>query len=626
MFIKKQNLMTIKIKNIYMVGILALCIVSTMLVLYSVMPVQKASAGWITSDLLGDDCAFCDNVLGIDPPAEDSNGGSNNVLTTAPLSSPCTANSILKTAQVWTVDGREHQDTVITPVNWSSAKIKQTLSDNLIKVYQDSNLIYAEPAPICGQEGNHNTTVNIPLTFTNNQPFTLTTTAECPCGCGRANAAVLYEYTYCVNPPAPVTPPVISHDHKACSGNNVYWYDSTNTINDVFQTCATSQVCQNAQCVNTACSSNFDCGTNGLNGSLFCQGNNVYQNYITYTCNNPGTASSSCINSTSPQLQNTCSGNQACSSGSCINSCTSNYQQRCSGNNLYWYDSCGTQQNLIQYCQNGCSGNVCQSSNYNNYTYHSSQKCSGNNLYWFDSYGTQQDLAQYCQNGCYNNYCQANQNTSASINVSKTIKNLTGYSSGFSNSVSANPSDVLMFMITIQNTGNQDATNVIVKDTLSSNLTYNNQLVVSGSSNYNWNNYNGNIVSGVNIGTILPNQTATVTYQAQVASTQNFSYGTTTLNNSTFVTSYNAGNPTATASVIITRSAVLGASTISTGLTNNFWVDSFFLPLVLTLFIIWMWRSGMLLGIEKWFTGKRGTLREFKANRELTRRITKLRN
>ncbi|MCX6721729.1 MAG: hypothetical protein NTY04_00850, partial [Candidatus Staskawiczbacteria bacterium] len=46
------------------------------------------------------------------------------------------------------------------------------------------------------------------------------------------------------------------------------------------------------------CFNAYDCGTNGPTGSLFCQGNNVYQNYITYTCNNPGTASSTCTNAT----------------------------------------------------------------------------------------------------------------------------------------------------------------------------------------------------------------------------------------------------------------------------------------------------------------------------------------
>jgi len=65
------------------------------------------------------------------------------------------------------------------------------------------------------------------------------------------------------------------------------------------------------------CSTNSDCGTSGLMGNLFCQGNDVYQNYITYICNNPSTELSSCTNSITAQLQTTCNSSQICSDGNC---------------------------------------------------------------------------------------------------------------------------------------------------------------------------------------------------------------------------------------------------------------------------------------------------------------------
>lgn len=63
------------------------------------------------------------------------------------------------------------------------------------------------------------------------------------------------------------------------------------------------------------CSVNSDCGTNGLTGTPFCQSNNVYQNYTTYTCSSPGTSSSQCSSSNTPQLKETC--NAGCSGGMC---------------------------------------------------------------------------------------------------------------------------------------------------------------------------------------------------------------------------------------------------------------------------------------------------------------------
>jgi len=180
-----------------------------------------------------------------------------------------------------------------------------------------------------------------------------------------------------------------------------------------------------------------------------------------------------------------------------------------------------------------------------------------------------------------------------------------------------------MFMITLQATGNQDVQNVYVRDTLPANLIYNNQLVVAGSNNYN--NYSGNITSGINLNTISAGQTVTITYQAQVASAANFSFGTTTLTNSVYVTSSASGyTPTANASVIVTRSGVLGASTISTGLTNNFWVDSFLLPLAITLLAIWMWRSGLFFGVEKWLGSKKKARQGYLSEKELSSRIASI--
>ena len=70
---------------------------------------------------------------------------------------------------------------------------------------------------------------------------------------------------------------------------------------------------------------------------------------------------------------------------------------------------------------------------------------------------------------------------------------------------------------------------------------------------------------------------------------------------------------------------VLGASYVSTGLTNNFWADSFFLPLMLALLGLWMYKSGMFISIEKWISGKKRNSRAFKAEKELTQRILEIR-
>ena len=45
---------------------------------------------------------------------------------------------------------------------------------------------------------------------------------------------------------------------------------------------------------------------------------------------------------------------------------------------------------------------------------------------------------------------------------------------------------------------------------------------------------------------------------------------------------------------------VLGATSVSTGLTNNFLTDSFFVPLLLIISIIWLWKSGAMYDYLRW--------------------------
>jgi len=91
-----------------------------------------------------------------------------------------------------------------------------------------------------------------------------------------------------------------------------------------------------------ACTTGLDCGTNGYSGSLFCQNNNVYQNYLTYTCNSPGTIASSCTTLPDPQLKTTCSLQQLCIGGSCVDQ-NSKYN-KCNGSQCVSVDGLGADQ------------------------------------------------------------------------------------------------------------------------------------------------------------------------------------------------------------------------------------------------------------------------------------------
>ncbi len=179
------------------------------------------------------------------------------------------------------------------------------------------------------------------------------------------------------------------------------------------------------------------------------------------------------------------------------------------------------------------------------------------------------------------------------LTVNKKAIDLTSGGLIWATSINANPSDVLTFAITLQANG-QDIHNVIVKDILPANLIYKGNLTVNTNTNFG-----GDITSGVNIGTVYSSQPIIVSYQAQVASAGNFSYGTVTMNNNATITSTESGAQTATANVVVTRTLVQGAATVSTGLTNNFLADSFFLPLLIIIASLWLYFSGAAFSFGK---------------------------
>ena len=66
------------------------------------------------------------------------------------------------------------------------------------------------------------------------------------------------------------------------------------------------------------CMSDSDCGTDGYVGSLFCKNNDVYQNYKTYHCKNPGQITADCTSSTEARLIEDCKSGYTCSNGVCV--------------------------------------------------------------------------------------------------------------------------------------------------------------------------------------------------------------------------------------------------------------------------------------------------------------------
>lgn len=183
------------------------------------------------------------------------------------------------------------------------------------------------------------------------------------------------------------------------------------------------------------------------------------------------------------------------------------------------------------------------------------------------------------------------------LTLNKSAINFSSGGLNWSAAQNASPSDVLGFAIALQ-AGNQDIHNVFVRDSMPSGLIYQNNFTITGSSNYTGND----IASGITINTIPANQIVIVGYQAQVAGALNFSYGTSTLNNSVTVTSNETGAQTDSAVIYVSKSSYTAATNLPTGVTNNFLTDSFFLPLFLIFLGSWLYFSGRVYKFADWIS------------------------
>ena len=181
----------------------------------------------------------------------------------------------------------------------------------------------------------------------------------------------------------------------------------------------------------------------------------------------------------------------------------------------------------------------------------------------------------------------------------KKVINLSSGNLNWSESINASPYDILSFAIIIQAGNNQAINNVFVRDILPQNLIYKGNLTVNSNLNYS-----GNPASGINVGTIPAGNIVVIAYQAQVAGSQNFNYGNTTLTNTATITSNETSSQTDSVTVFVNKSGLQGATDINTGFTNKFFADSFFFPLILIFLTAWLYFSGKVYKFADWLRGQ----------------------
>jgi len=155
---------------------------------------------------------------------------------------------------------------------------------------------------------------------------------------------------------------------------------------------------------------------------------------------------------------------------------------------------------------------------------------------------------------------QCGSTATGDLSITKTVSNLS-LGTGYQGTVSANPLNTVAYRIVVAGIGGT-ANNVTVTDAVPAGITNIRDLRVDGIA------ANGSLSSGISLGTIVSGQTKTITYTATVANDASFVYGQTTLTNVATVTA-DGKSANSSAAVTVSRQAVMGATTISTGFDNQ---------------------------------------------------------
>lgn len=222
--------------------------------------------------------------------------------------------------------------------------------------------------------------------------------------------------------------------------------------------------------------------------------------------------------------------------------CNYHAYRDCVGGSVYWFDSCSNRQDLYQNCSSlnqTCQYGQCVVSN--PYVLRYKASCQGDNLYWYDSNGASQGLYKSCAdtNQCtadscsgakclntikcdgstcalgsadYTTYCAANlkvNNLSVSFLGKKDAD-----ATQWDKTIQIAPDSNIYFLVNVNNNSNAQVDEVNISANIPSEIAY--------LGNLKANNIliNGDIVSGINMGSLAAGAVKSITFEGR---TQAFS-------------------------------------------------------------------------------------------------------
>ena len=195
----------------------------------------------------------------------------------------------------------------------------------------------------------------------------------------------------------------------------------------------------------------------------------------------------------------------SCKDGKCVYTCNTdssckkvvtyvqNYKKACYDNDIYWFDSKNVKQSIFKDCENDiCSKGECIPSN-------SIEYCQGDTHCGDNICNCQEDTLT-CSEDC--------EPTNLAVVLYANDKNIQEWR----NEAILKSEEEIEFMLIVKNNTSRDVDNIVVKTDLPEEIAYSGDLIVNNIS------FDGNIVSGINIGFIPANSEKRITFKGKVLS------------------------------------------------------------------------------------------------------------
>jgi len=181
---------------------------------------------------------------------------------------------------------------------------------------------------------------------------------------------------------------------------------------------------------------------------------------------------------------------------------------------------------------------------------------------------------------------------------------------------------VIDFKIKIINRTNRTLSDVIVKDILPQRIYFMGKLAIDGTYT---STTNGNLFSssGMNLGELEPYETKTITFQTKIARIHEFPYGQTKITNTATASIEGYSDSDSAAICCIKRTAQTAVTYVSTGIGDTL-KDSFLIPLLITLLLVWLFKS-KIIRFEEWRATVKERYEDYQTNRILKSKIKEIR-